>query len=248
MQRDLKKLEEWSKKWLLDFDIDKCITLHVGHRNPEFEYEMNGQRIAKQDIVKDLGIYMSSDLKPAHNVNKAAAKGNQMVGLIRRNFLDVDLNTCRTLYCSLVRPHLEYAIQSWSPYYQKDISELEKVQRRMTKLVPELKDLDYETRCSRLGITILEKRRQRGDLIESYKILNGMENIDYQTFFEYKDNQTRSNSRKLNNHGHWRTLVRVNSFSVRTVNAWNSLPREVVSAPTISIFKARLDDHMNQGL
>ena len=189
MQRDIKRLEVWSKKWLLDFNIDKCITLHVGHRNPNFDYEMNGQKLARQDVVRDLGIHMSCDLKPVHNVDKAAAEGNQMVGLIRRNFPYIDLDTCRTLYCSIVRPHLEYAIQSWCPYFQKDISELEKVQRRMTRLVPELKDLDYETRCEKLGLTTLETRRQRGDLIETYKILNGKENIDHQIFFEYSDTQ-----------------------------------------------------------
>ena len=191
---------------------------------------------------------MSCDLKPVHNVDKAAAKGNQMVGLIRRNFPYIDLDTCRTLYCSIVRPHLEYAIQSWYPYFQKDISELEKVQRRMTRLVPELKDLDYETRCERLGLTTLETRRQRGDLIETYKILNGMENIDHQIFFEYSDTQTQSNSRKLKKRGHWRTVARANSFSVRTVNIWNALPEEVVCAPAISVFKQRLDRYLLQRL
>ena len=118
----------------------------------------------------------------------------------------------------------------------------------MTKLVPELKDLDYEIRCERLGLTTLETRRQRGDLIETYKILNAMENIDHQIFFEYSDTQTRSNSRKLIKRGHWRTLARANSFSVRTVNIWNALPEEVVCAPTISVFKESLDRYLLQRL
>ena len=68
-----------------------------------------------------------------------------------------------------------------------------------------------------------------------------MKNIDYQFFFEYSEANTRSNSRKLKKRGHWRTLVRANSFSVRVVNDWNSLPEEVVTAPTIGAFKTRLD-------
>lgn len=63
----------------------------------------------------------------------------------------------------MARPHRKYAVQSWSPCDKKDIHELEKVQRRMTELVPELRDLSYEIRCGQLGLTALEKRRQRGD-------------------------------------------------------------------------------------
>ena len=116
-------------------------------------------------------------------------------------------------------------MQSWSPYYKKDISELEKVQRRMTRLVPELRDLDYEERCIRLGLTTLEKRRKRGDLIETYKILNGMENVDYRAFFELSTTRTRLNSCKIKKRGQWRTLARANAFSkfsVRVVNDWNT--------------------------
>ena len=69
------------------------------------------------------------------------AMANRMVGLIKRNFSYVDMEICKTMYCSLVRPHLKYAVQSWSPYYRKITEELQKVQKRMTKLVPELKDL-----------------------------------------------------------------------------------------------------------
>ena len=111
----------------------------------------------------------------------------------------------------------------------------------MTKLVPELRNLDYEVRCEGLGLTTLEKRRRRGYLIETYTISKGFEDIDYKIFFEYSDTGTRSNTCKLKKRGHWRTLVRANTFSVRVVNSWNSLPEDVVNAPTISLFKSRLD-------
>lgn len=74
-----------------------------------------------------------------------------------------------------------------------------------------------------------------------HKILSGMENINSEIFFEIHDTATRSNTRKLRKRGHWNTLVRANTFSVRVVNNWNSLPEEVVTAPSISTFKSRLD-------
>ncbi|KAK7067643.1 hypothetical protein SK128_027126, partial [Halocaridina rubra] len=52
MQRGIKKLDEWSKMWLLLFSIDKCVTYHVGHRNPNFEYEMNGQNLLSMRLWK----------------------------------------------------------------------------------------------------------------------------------------------------------------------------------------------------
>ena len=241
MQRDLKKLETWSVKWLLNFNADKCVTMHIGHRNPHVDYALNRTQLRESSLEKDLGVYVSADMKPSQHVNIAAAKGNRMVGLIKRHFPEIDQDTCCTLYCALVRPHLEYAVQCWSPYYRKNIAELETVQRRMTKLVLGLMDLEYEERCERLGITTLEKRRRRGDLIETYKILNGFENVEYKLFFEYSNSNTRSNTCKLKKRGQWRTLVRANAFSVRVVNSWNSLPEDVVNAPTVSLFKARLD-------
>ena len=118
-------------------------------------------------------------------------KGNQVLGMIRRNITYKDKSLIVPLYKAIVRPHLEYCIQAWSPYLRKDIDMLEKIQRRATKLIPGLRDLRYEERLKECGLTTLETRRLRGDQIEVFKILNGYENIDSNIFFEVKGNAHR---------------------------------------------------------
>ena len=83
-------------------------------------------------------------------------------------------------------------------YRKKDIGTLEHIQRRATKIIPELRDLSYEQRLKECGLTTLETRRLRGDQIEVFKILNGYENIDRNMFFSLKkDSRTRGHEIKL---------------------------------------------------
>ena len=121
---------------------------------------------------------------------------------------------------------------------------LEKVQRRATRMVKGLEKLPYETRLKKLGIYCLERRRLRGDLIETFKILTGREHVNYSKFFELADvtNGLRGHSLKLFK-PRCRTTVRQNFFSLRIVNEWNKLPLDVMEAPSINMFKNRLDQH-----
>ncbi|KAK4326439.1 hypothetical protein Pmani_003041 [Petrolisthes manimaculis] len=157
----MSRLDEWSRKWLLNFNAGKCKTMHVGRNNLQADYHLNGTPLQKTTEEKDLGILVSCDLKPSQHVAKVAAKANGRLGIIKRNFIR-DREILVPLYLSLVRPVMDYGVQSWSPYLVKDIQALEKVQRRATKLVPELSHLPYEERCQRLGLQTLSDRRKRG--------------------------------------------------------------------------------------
>ena len=83
---------------------------------------------------------------------------------------------------AIVRPHLEYCIQVWRPYRKTDMYNLESIQRRIAKMIPELRDISYEERLKECGLTTLETRRLRGEQIEVSNILNGYENIDRNIF------------------------------------------------------------------
>ena len=117
---------------------------------------------------------------------------------------------------------------------------LEKIQRRATKLIPELRDLRYEERLKECGLTTLETRRLRGDQIEVFKILNGYENIDSNIFFEIKKKKTRGHNFALVKKQS-RLDVRKYSFSQRTINVWNKLSTDCVLATSVNVFKNRID-------
>ena len=85
-------------------------------------------------------------------------------------------------------PHLEYYVQFWSLHLKKYIIELGKVQKRATTMVNGLEHLPYEGRLQQLGLFSLEKRRLRGDVIEVYKIMHGVENVERETFFSLSQN------------------------------------------------------------
>ncbi len=80
-------------------------------------------------------------MKVSEQCRIAASKGNQVRGMIRRNITHKEKSLIVHLYKAIVRPHLEYFIQAWSPYLSKYIDMLEKIQRRATKLIPGLRDL-----------------------------------------------------------------------------------------------------------
>ena len=99
---------------------------------------------------------------------------------------------------SVIRPKIEYAAVIWSPHKKKDIRKLERIQRAASKMVPEIKDLTYEERLMKMGLTTLTDRRERGDLITTYEIVNNREKIDRQDLVTLKEDgkrETRGHTR-----------------------------------------------------
>ena len=125
-----------------------------------------------------------SDLKPGNQCKKAASKAMSVLGMIRRQFPQLDVPEFRLLYKCYVRPHMEYAVQAWSPYLAKDIECLERIQRRATKMVRGLKNMHYQERLKAVGLQSLQQRR-RGDLIETFKILKGVQITEQNLFFPF---------------------------------------------------------------
>ena len=97
-----------------------------------------------------------------------------------------------------MRPRLEYCIQAWSPYHKKDIEVLEKVQIQATKMVYGYGDLNYMDRLSLLELPSLEGWRVRGDLIEAFKLLKRIANLDYSLVYKlFGDSKVRGHTYRI---------------------------------------------------
>ena len=137
------------------------------------------------------------DLKFDLRVEMVANKANKMLGLIRRSFIYLDGPTMKKLYTSLVRPILEYGNVAWAPTRKRRQQMIENIQRRTTKLVPELKNLEYGDRLRALKLPSLYYRRARGDMIETYKYLHGIYKVDRMPQELDNNTVTREHSLKL---------------------------------------------------
>ena len=168
----LDNVTNWSEEWTLRMDIKE---LHIsrGKTIQKYEYFMNTNegRVALQEVEceKDLGVYVDEKLSFEHHVSKSIKTNKQ---IICRNFRNMGKDVFLNSYKSLVRPHLEYGSVVWSPRFINEQKRIEAVQRRATKLVPNLADLFYPQRLRHLGISSLQYRRIRADMIQVYKIMH----------------------------------------------------------------------------
>lgn len=251
LQNDLYKLQEWTDTWLLKFHPDKCKSITLGKTNNQNTYNLkiDGklQNLEQVTQEKDIGVITDSKLTFEQHITEKINKSNSMFSIIRRSFDYLNETNFKQLYKSMVRSHLDYASSVWHPYKMSQIDKIEKVQRRATKQIPSLKDLTYEERLKKLRLPTLTYRRIRGDMIETYKILNNIYDKNICNFLKTKNLSNNRISPRGNNlqliHQQVNTGIKQNQFSIRIINTWNSLPDEIVNAPTINSFKNRLDKY-----
>jgi len=130
IQRDLDKLERWACVNLMRFNKAKCKVLHLGWGNPHYQYRLGGEGIESSPAEKDLGVLVDEKLDVSHQCALAGQKANCILGCTKRSVASRSREVILPLHSALVRPHLEYCIQLWSPQHKKDMDLLEQIQRK----------------------------------------------------------------------------------------------------------------------
>ena len=247
LQEDLNRLAQWEATWHMAFHPEKCQVISITRRRKVLKhtYLLHGHPLAHVDSAKYLGVTITSDLSWNKHVNNIATKANHTLSFLKRNLQINDTNLKTTAYQTLVRPQLEYASSVWDPYTKKNTDRLEMVQRRSARYVLNRYNntSSVTNMLHHLKWESLEQRRKAQRVTNMYKICNG------ETVLDDSDQRLiparirlRTSHEKSFEVPHSRANYHKYSYVPRTIRDWNALPANVVSAPTLNVFKRCLSD------
>ena len=148
------------------------------HDTADYYLQSQSSKTSSTPILRwteeiDLGVVFDTKLSFRNHINMSINKANRLLGIIR-SFCALDDTSFALLYKAIVRPHLEYAATIWNPYKKGNIDDLEKVQRRATKVLQNISHLSYPERQAALSLPTLAYRRSRGDMMVSFRNLNNI--------------------------------------------------------------------------
>ena len=242
--------------WLVDHQLDiashKCFSLDLASPNLTHNsstFYINNSAIESKPLIKDLGIYVSCDLKWASHINYICRNASFCSYQIMKCFKTKFISTLIKLYKTYVRPKIEYNSSVWSPWLSKDIDQLESIQRKFTKFAFNRCNIPFHSyfdRLRQINLQTLEHRRLIFDIILLYKIINNLCFIRFSDYFSYKNctYNLRRNSLQIQHNFNFKiksqSSLWQNVFFVRIVKVWNSLPDEVVTARSLNVFKIKL--------
>ena len=251
LQEALKITETWSKSWKLKLQQSK--SEHITFKLPRSPisnlntYYIDNKNIPHTDFVKDLGIIITSDLKWSSQISKVYTKSLHLVYTVLKSFKSSNPYFYVQLYKTHIRPLLEYNHTIWRPYLKSDIRKLESIQTKFTRRLCQklnIKFLHYQNRLQILGLETLEIRFIKIDLINTYKILNNIIDLDQTEFFTmnhiHQNYNLRRHTKYLKKPINSATATGRNFFSQRVVEIWNRLPAQVVESKSLPIFKQKL--------
>ena len=196
LQEDLNRLVEGANTWKMNLNDDSAV-MHFGYNNIQHNNIMANQQLIATEEQRNLGITITEDLNWQKQAEKSCKTANRVLG-----FIDSKINYKSTelmlgLYKSLVRPHLEYAVKFWSPHFRSDINNVERVQRKYTKIIPEIRNYSYQQRFKDLELITLVQRRLQGQLIEAFIYLNRFNNVSPIGLFDNDFNDRTRNNGKI---------------------------------------------------
>lgn len=163
----------------MNLNPDKCSALSITCKPQpiDYQYSIRDKHIEKESEKKDLGVTFDSKDSFSTHISKITKKSYQLIGFIFRNTQHFKRpESLIKLYNTYVRSKLEYCSVIWNPHYDKYKDQIEKVQRKFTRMLYYRFNWykpDYPTRLKQLRMKSLETRRLELDEMFLYKIIHG---------------------------------------------------------------------------
>ena len=259
LQSDLDKIVHWSKANNMQLHEDKFEFLCYRTKESDLVKELPfagqqttyqtpaGHLICPKDIVKDLGVYVTSDYTWTHHINTMVADARLMASWVLGVFKDRSKTTMLQLYKTMVRSRLEYCCPLWNPNKIQDIQTIEAIQKAFTKKITGLREIDYWERLKHLNITSLQRRRERYVIIHIFKIINDMAPNDLNIqWYNHKRLGTKIKLPKLNNAPKYASSLMDASFRIKGASLWNLLPADTNTQKALDPFKIKLQKFLKK--
>ena len=258
LQVDLNKIYEWASENNMNFNENKFEHMRYGkNKHPCSSYKYNtstNTQINETNSVKDLGVTLQDDAKFSTHINNIAKKCRRVIGYILRTFKSRAPNVMIQLFKALVLPIAEYCSILWSPTAENEIHILERIQRAYTKGITGMSEKSYAQRLKALSLYSLQRRRERYQIIYTWKMLNNLVPNFINPAFNVRISES---NRYPNRHGSFCVIPSVrtslgslwqlheNSFMVRGPKLFNRMPREIREfRGTLETFKGKLDEFL----
>lgn len=263
LQEFIQKFTSYCEINGLSINPKKCEVLHLGNKNKIHTYSLLGndiKSVEKDQSVRDLGLHFTFDLKWHKHIEIVTRKARRVSFAIVKSIKYSSMEQMLNLFKIYVRPILEFATNVFNPYLIKDINKLEKIQKDFLRLLykrfnskifkqnPFAQLPSYEELLFINNLESLELRRLKSDLILFHKHLHGDAIISCCNPYTCRQTNTRGEKYKIIPNS-CKTLIRHNSFFVRTSRIYTKLPPQIRNC-NVKTFIANLHtyDHLHNFL
>jgi len=207
-------------------------------------YEVKNFALGSVSTIRDLGIQVQNNWQYVDHISKMCTKGMGAWFAINKTIKQRNPLILLKAYKTYVRPILEFASVVWSPYLKKDITKVEKVQARITRIIfqkcfGQSPIPCYSERLRKFNLLSLQQRRINQDLIFAFKLLKGELSVSFSKYYAWRPTRGRISSfelhvpfSKLNPYFH--------SFFIRTAKWLNKLPDKLLRLPSSKSLSRRL--------
>ena len=254
LQDDLHRIMSWSSMWRLYFNFSKCSVLSLSLKKKPIlcDYTLGDNVLNRVAVQKDLGILVDSRLTFVPHVDSIIKKANRMCGLVWRNLRSLkDEHALRTIYCSLIRPHLEYSTVVFNSISTYQATRIKRVQKRFLVFMyktlnnsSDVNNLDYLDLCALYRMPLLKLRRDVNDCLFLYKYFHNRFSItEVNPFSLYVPVRRTRYANEHIFHVPWsRVEVTKRGFISRISSTYNGLHGacDVFGAPSLNMFRSQV--------